>query len=283
MLSLTDLALWDENKRDIKKDEGAKIPWSDPDFSRRMLHCHLSQDHDWASRRKDIIDKHISWMKKQLNLPARILDLACGPGLYTQALATDGFHCVGVDFSPASIEYARKQPKSSKLHLEYVLDDVRNYQNDQAFDCIMMVFGEINVFSRQDAAAILKNCANMLLKDGLFILEAHTYEAVSAIGNAPDTWQRHSTGLFSDKPHLCLQENNWNDAEAQALSRYFILDASCAEAQCYTSFMQAYTNQTYKEMLDEASLSVQQILDEDSWPAGEVFQGKLQTFICKKF
>ena len=33
--------------------EGDKIPWNDPDFSRRMLREHLSQAHDAASRRID--------------------------------------------------------------------------------------------------------------------------------------------------------------------------------------------------------------------------------------
>ena len=31
--------------------EGDKLPWHDPDFSRRMLREHLSQAHDAASRR----------------------------------------------------------------------------------------------------------------------------------------------------------------------------------------------------------------------------------------
>ena len=31
--------------------EGEKIPWDEPEFSARMLHEHLSQKHDAASRR----------------------------------------------------------------------------------------------------------------------------------------------------------------------------------------------------------------------------------------
>ncbi|HHI03179.1 MAG TPA: hypothetical protein ENL22_06630, partial [candidate division Zixibacteria bacterium] len=34
-----------------------KIPWDDPGFSRRMLQEHLSQDHDLASRKKEMIKK----------------------------------------------------------------------------------------------------------------------------------------------------------------------------------------------------------------------------------
>ncbi|MEZ4569909.1 MAG: hypothetical protein R2849_06205 [Thermomicrobiales bacterium] len=39
--------------------EVSKIPWDDPDFSSRMLREHLSQDHDAASRRISMIDRHV--------------------------------------------------------------------------------------------------------------------------------------------------------------------------------------------------------------------------------
>ena len=89
--------------------EGEKIPWNDPEFSKRMLREHLSQEHDAASRRFEIIDKHVSWIHNHIlnGNPTRILDLGCGPGLYTNRLARLGHQCVGIDFSPASIAYAR--------------------------------------------------------------------------------------------------------------------------------------------------------------------------------
>ena len=40
---------------------------------------------------------------------ARVLDLGCGPGLYTTRLAKLGHTCVGIDFSPASIAYAKAE------------------------------------------------------------------------------------------------------------------------------------------------------------------------------
>ena len=40
--------------------EGEKIPWNAPEFSRRMLLEHLSQKHDAASRRFEIIDRHVA-------------------------------------------------------------------------------------------------------------------------------------------------------------------------------------------------------------------------------
>lgn len=54
-----------------------KIPWDDPDFRRRMLAEHLTQDHDMASRRAEWIDKQTAWIHDRLlnRKPARILDL----------------------------------------------------------------------------------------------------------------------------------------------------------------------------------------------------------------
>lgn len=279
-MNLTDFTLC--NEKNSENLNGAKIPWNDPDFSRRMLENHLAQEHDWASRRSTIIARQTAWIAKQLQSASKVLDLGCGPGFYTHKLAKFGHHCTGVDFSPASIEYARKQAENTSLALEYALCDIRSYTAEQKFDCIIMTFGEFNVFTRQDATAILKNCAAMLHDGGLFVLEAHTFEAVRAVGIAPATWQRHASGLFSEKPHLCLQENSWNADDSSALSRYFIVDAATAKVKQYASFMQAYTLEEYQAMLQAANLTVPKILGEEEWPAGPDFQGKLQTFVCRK-
>ncbi len=65
--------------------EGEKIPWHEPEFSRRMLAEHLTQSHDAASRRFDKIDSHVACINRELlkGTSTRVLDLGCGPGLYT--------------------------------------------------------------------------------------------------------------------------------------------------------------------------------------------------------
>ena len=45
----------------LSADE-SKIPWDEPAFSQRMLANHLSQDHDWASRRQEIIEQQVEWI-----------------------------------------------------------------------------------------------------------------------------------------------------------------------------------------------------------------------------
>src|SRR5512140_3260874 len=83
--------------------EHDNIPWYEPEFSKRMLNEHLCQEHDAASRRTERIEKQTDWIHKELldEKPTWILDLGCGPGLYTTRLAQLGHTCSGIDFSPA--------------------------------------------------------------------------------------------------------------------------------------------------------------------------------------
>src|SRR3954449_4200661 len=82
--------------------EGDNIPWHEPAFSARMLAEHLSQAHDAASRRAATIDRQVAWIDETIRhgRPAAILDLGCGPGLYSGRLAARGHTCVGIDYSP---------------------------------------------------------------------------------------------------------------------------------------------------------------------------------------
>ncbi|EML7085619.1 SAM-dependent methyltransferase, partial [Klebsiella oxytoca] len=41
----------------VLPEEERKIPWDEPAFSQRMLENHLSQEHDWASRRLAVIEQ----------------------------------------------------------------------------------------------------------------------------------------------------------------------------------------------------------------------------------
>jgi SAM-dependent methyltransferase len=231
--------------------EGEKIPWDEPEFSRRMLEEHLSQAHDAASRRFAVVDQHVAWIHEQLlaGQPARILDLGCGPGLYTSRLAALGHTCVGIDFGPASIAYAREQAEVGGLSCQYHLEDVRRAGYGRGHGLVMFLFGEFNVFRRSDAAAILRKAHAALAPGGLLLLEPHTYKTVQGLGQAPSRWYSAEHGLWSPQPHLCLKENLWDEARAVTTERYYLVDAETGEVTRHASSMQAYSDQGYRDLL----------------------------------
>ncbi len=234
--------------------EGDKIPWSEPEFSERMLREHLSQDHDLASRRAEVVKGHIQWIHDHLlgRSSARILDLGCGPGLYANGLARLGHGCVGIDFSPASIRHATEQAARERLSCMYIHEDVRKAEFGTGFDLVMFLYGELNVFRSHDAATILKKAHAVLSPGGTLLLEPHRFSAIEQAGTQPPSWHTAEAGLFSERPHVWLQENAWDQASCTATTRWFVIDAATAGVLQLTQTMQAYTNEEYNRMLTAA-------------------------------
>lgn len=174
---LTLLDLIDRDMAPKPWAEGEKIPWDDPEFSQRMLREHLSQKHDAASRRKNIIQKHVAWIHGHIlgGLPSRILDLGCGPGLYTAPLAGLGHTSHGIDFSPASIDYA---VQNAPAGCTYTLGDIRTTEFGSGYDLVMSIFGEFNVFRPKDAQLILQKSNAALNTGGRLLLEVQDRKSV---------------------------------------------------------------------------------------------------------
>ena len=231
--------------------EGEKIPWNDPDFSQRMLREHLSQKHDAASRRTKIIKKHVDWIHNYVlgGESSRILDLGCGPGLYSARLSRFGHFCRGIDFGPASIEYAAKHALEN---CSFTLGDVRTTAFGSGYDLVMFIFGEINVFKPQDARLILNKAYAALNPGGILLLEPQTYDGVYETGNQPATWYSAKNELFSDDPHLCLMESFWDEESSVAIERFIIVEIIGGAVKQYSASTQAYENDQLVEMLKMA-------------------------------
>jgi SAM-dependent methyltransferase len=237
--------------------EGEKIPWDEPGFSARMLKEHLSQAHDAASRRFEKIDAHVAWIHRDLlrERPTRILDLGCGPGLYASRLARLGHECVGIDFSPASIAYARDEAAREGLACTYVHQDIRTADYGTGFDLVMFIFGELNAFRPEGAEVILRKAFDALADGGALLLEVSRFEPLEKWGKSGPSWHSSPGGLFSEQPHLCLEECFW-DAERSAVTRrFFIVDAGTGAVTPYAMGTQAYADEGYRGLLAECGFT----------------------------
>ena len=258
-----DLRALVERRDSAKPWGGEKIPWDTPDFSERMLAEHLSQQHDRASRRGDIILRHVGWLNEQVlcGRPARVLDLCCGPGLYTAALARLGHECIGIDFSPASIRYARQRASEEGLRCLYVQADVRIADYGTGYDLTALIFGEFNAFVPADADTILSKACAALADGGKLVIEAHTYDAIRRSGQQPPVWYSSPDGLFSPRPHLVLTESYWDKDASVATRRYFVVDVATGSLTRHAEAAHAYTDEQYRSLLANSGFEVQDRLD----------------------
>ncbi len=231
--------------------EGDNIPWNDPKFSERMLAEHLSQEHDLASRKSATIDEHVDWIFSTVldGRPSKLLDLGCGPGLYVKRLSAKGCECVGVDFSPASIRRAREVAADEGLRCRFIHADVRDEAFGEGFDLVMMIYGQINVFSRDRATEIMTKAYAALEPGGCLLLELQAAEQIQKGGEAGPSWYTAAPGLFSDNPHLVLQENFWDEEAAASTTRFMVIDAVSGAVSGYALSNEAYTAQEVNDAL----------------------------------
>lgn len=231
-----------------------KIPWDDPEFSRRMLAEHLTQDHDLASRRTAMIEAQVRWIHELAcgSKPCRILDLACGPGLYSIRLAALGHRCLGIDFGPASIAYARDRAVPG---CEFVLGDLRTADFGGGHDVAMQIYGEFNVFPPTEIRAILAKARAALVPGGWLLIEMQTAASVRASGEAPTVRSRAETGLFSSSPHLIRIDNAWYEAEQVAQQVFRITDEATGMVTTYHSTTKAWTEEECRVLLAEAGFA----------------------------
>jgi SAM-dependent methyltransferase len=279
-MNLNDIV--NRNEKPIPWTEGEKIPWDEPAFSQRMLSEHLSQDHDAASRRFEIIDQHVDWIHRSLlkEQPSRLLDLGCGPGFYVSRLARLGHTCTGVDFSPASVAYAQKQDQENNTGCTYIHHDLRTFDYGSGYDLVMLIYGEFNTFLKPIARAILIKARKALKDDGCLLIELNSYSCLHGFGLTAPDWHTSLGGLFSDRPHLFLEESFWNEELQAATRRMYVIDPSSGEVQQLADNHQAYTEAELRVMAEECGFS--KIEFHSNWPGNIDDSGDYLLIICKK-
>ena len=225
---LTD-ALWriyNRPERPSPWTSGGNLPWDDPDFSRRMLREHLDESHGAASRQTAERELQLNWLWEKLHLQPgrRLLDVTCGPGLYAVALARRGVHVTGVDFGPASIDYAKGLAVEQGVadRCRFIQQDVRQMDHAGAdFDAALFLYGQLAVFTRAEAGALLAQIAESLRPNGRLVVELLNQDRVDKTDSA--WWYTDDKGLWGDAPFLHLGERHWHAAEQISVERFHIL------------------------------------------------------------
>ncbi|PIE79825.1 MAG: hypothetical protein CSA11_10620 [Chloroflexi bacterium] len=259
--NLTD-ALWKIYRRAERplpwhKHDG-NLPWHDPVFSKRMLREHLDQSHGAASRTGAERTAQLNWMWQKLALQpgSTLYDMTCGPGLYAIPLAQRGCRVTGVDFSPASVRYARElaAQKGVSETCQIVEQDIREADYTGAdFDAAIFLYGQLAVFPREEAQQLLQQAADSLRDNGRLLIELLNQEHVDKENT--NWWYTDDTGLWGDTPFLHLGERFW-DADTQcSTERFHILHLESGKLDEITLSDQTYAIDDMTTLLQAAGFS----------------------------
>jgi SAM-dependent methyltransferase len=111
-----------------------------------------------------------------------VLDLCCGPGRHSLALAKRGFSVTGVDRTSFLLEKARERAKASKLDVELLQEDMRDYVNPDAYDLVLSMFTSFGYFDeKEDDITVLHNIYQSLKTGGILLIDVMGKERLARI------------------------------------------------------------------------------------------------------
>lgn len=147
-----------------------------------------------------------------------VLDLGCGPGRNSVALAKEGFHVTGVDLSPSLLQKAMGLAQAESVDVEWVQDDMRRFIRPETFDLVINIFTSFGYFDdKNDDLAVLRNIHQSLREGGALVMELMSKE-VLARGFLPTSSEELADGrLLVERREVCEDwtrlKNQWTVIE----------------------------------------------------------------------
>ncbi len=273
-------ALWKiyrRPERPVLWDKGGTLPWNNPAFSERMLREHLDESHGAASRVASERMAQIDWLWRQLGLSAqsKLFDITCGPGLYAVEFAHRGCDLIGVDFSPAAIDYAQTLARTEGVSekCRFFEQDIRriNFDNEN-FSAGILLYGQLAVFPKTEAEQILNRISKSMKRGGKLCIEMLNPQRVDKSDST--WWFTDDGGLWGDTPFLHLGERKWLADENLSVESYKILHLETGVLDEIQLCDQVYSPQEMQSLLLKTGFSAVEIFpawdglslyDADEW------------------
>ncbi len=251
--------------------------WTDKHISQQLLHVHLNTEVDLGSRKQETIDSTIQWIlekseKKQLN----ILDLGCGPGLYSEKLTRMGHKVTGVDFSENSITYAKNQAKQKALDITYIEEDYLNLNlKENSFDLVILIFTDFGPLLPDEREQLLINIKRVLKPNGAFIFDVLNDKNMEH-KISPKNWDIAQKGFWKNEPYLVLSDSFIYKDHKVVLYQHLVLDA-LENLSVYRFWTHFFSHEDLTEILHDYQFTHLSFY-EDVLPESDLWNGEHVTF-----
>jgi SAM-dependent methyltransferase len=234
--------------------------WTDPWVSEQMLRYHLDPTNDLASRRPAVIDATVDWTTSEFSLGpgSSVLDLGCGPGLYTHRWGAGGADVTGVDFSAGSIAYARRAAERDGLRVRYVEADYLDWQAERTFNMVSLIWCDFSALGPAQRAVLLASVASWLAPGGAFLFDVIAPPYVAARQERSVRTDHPDGGFWAAGPYEELLETMIDPDERLVLDRYTVVEPE--RTRTFWNWFQAYDPSSLDEVLSGAGLRVDAVL-----------------------
>lgn len=258
-------------------EKGTAVMWTDEYISKQLLQVHLNEDVDLASRKKQTIINTCDWILEQTSgKPMKILDLGCGPGLYTGLMAEKGHEVTGVDFSKSSIRYAREEAKKKGQSIEYIQANYLELEMEvNSFDLVILIFTDLGVLLPEERVKMVQFVHKVLKPGGTFIFDVLNDKELDK-KVAPKNWEVAKQGFWKPYPYIALSESFLYEQEKVILYQHILIDEK-EKTDVYRFWTHFFSHTDLEELLQNNGFQSFEFY-ENVLQAGDLFSGENVTF-----
>ncbi len=253
--------------------EGNAFMWTDEHISNYLLDTHLNPEIDLASRTRENISKTTNWilslLSKKKNL--KILDLGCGPGLYTEKFAKNGHSVFGIDISRKSIDYAISNAERQSLDIQYANASYLDYDfGESKYDLITLIYTDLGVLLPDQREILLGKVYKALKAGGIFVFDLlKNTDLKSRL--TPNIWESAESGFWSANPYVALSSSFLYEEDDVILYQHIISEA-IDKTKLYRFWTHFFSEKKIETMLSDFKYDKVEFRD-DILPENDIWSG----------
>jgi SAM-dependent methyltransferase len=133
-----------------------------------------------------------------------ILDLCCGPGRHSIALAKRGIRVTAVDRSDFLLSKAKSEAARLNLEIDFVLNDMRQFVRSHSFSLILNMFTSFGYFDdKEDDLTVLRNAYQSLKPGGAMLIDVFGKEPLARKYQPTSSTQGADGTLLIERHEIC--------------------------------------------------------------------------------
>lgn len=189
-----------------------------------------------------------------------LLDLACGTGTLSEAMARRGYDVIGVDGSGDMLNEAVEKKCESGLPIQYVCQDMRRLELYGTVDVTICMLDSLNHLpGLPDIQNVFRRVSQYTESGGLFLFDVNTlHKHRVTLGD--------QVFLFDLDEVYCVWENRFDGDAAVTITLDFF---ESGDGEHYTRTTEqfrerAYPRQVLEQALEDAGFAVEAVYGADS-------------------
>jgi len=186
-----------------------------------------------------------------LSAGQRVLDLGCGTGRHSIALAGLGLEVTGLDLSEALLAQARREASARGVEVRWVCQDMRDLDDLGPFDACVCLYTAFGFFGDVEDQEVLLQIAAALAPAGRLLLDVTNH--LGYLCRFPrEVWRE------TDRAVLC-ERNSYDPLSGVLSTERICFPREGGRTDLPVSRVRAYLPHELRAMLGRAGLAIEQL------------------------